>query len=206
MITEIDDFFSRGCGRCDRFDTPACSAMTWAPGLAELRRICLAAGLQETVKWGHPCYMHADRNIAIIGAHRGDYRITFFNGELMKDPEGVLERQGPNSRTADAIRMTERGQAAALEPVIAAYLAEAKSYAEAGIKPTKTENTVDLPDELIEALDADPDLAEAFHRLTRGRQNSYAINLNAAKTPATRYSRIQNFRDKIMAGKGALER
>jgi uncharacterized protein YdeI (YjbR/CyaY-like superfamily) len=206
MITEIEDYFSKGCGRCDRFATPDCSTRLWAQGQADLRRICLAAGLTETVKWGHPCYMHAGRNITIIGAFRGDFRMTFFNAALMTDPEGVLERQGPNTRHPDAIRFTDNAQVTQMEPVIRSYLAEAMGYAEAGIQPPKEASDIDLPDEMIEALDADPELAEAFHALTPGRQKSYAINLNGAKTSATRVTRIARFRDHILAGKGATER
>jgi len=206
VITEIEDYFSKGCGRCDRFATAACSTVEWAGGLKGLRRICLGAGLIETVKWGHPCYMHAGRNIAIIGAFRGDFRISFFNAALMRDPEGVLEKPGPNSQTPDMIRFVENGQVARMEPVIRAYLKEAMAYADAGQKPPKVASEIELPDELLEALDADPELAEAFHRLTPGRQKSYAINLNAAKTSATRMLRIAKFRSHIIAGKGAMER
>jgi uncharacterized protein YdeI (YjbR/CyaY-like superfamily) len=49
-------------------------------------------------------------------------------------------------------------------------------------------------------------LAEAFHVLTPGRQKSYLFTLNQAKQSATRVARIEKFRGKIMAGKGALER
>jgi uncharacterized protein YdeI (YjbR/CyaY-like superfamily) len=206
MITEIEDYFTKGCGRCERFATEACSTKLWAGGLAQLRRICLGAGLSETVKWGHPVYMHAGRNIAIIGAFRGDYRLTFFNAALMKDPEGVLELQGPNARHKDMFRFTENAQVAAAEPVIAAYLGEAMGYAEAGVKPPKEDYELDWPEELVEALDADSELAEAFHRLTPGRQRSYVINLNGAKAVATRVARIAKFRGHILAGKGALER
>jgi uncharacterized protein YdeI (YjbR/CyaY-like superfamily) len=206
MITEIEDFFSTGCGRCERFATADCSARRWASGLIDLRRICLASGLVETVKWGHPCYMHEGRNIAIIGAFREDFRITFFNAALMKDAQGVLEKQGPNTRHADMFRFVENAQAAKMEPVILSYLREAMDYAEAGIKPPKEESEIELPDELIEALGSDPGLAEAFHGLTRGRQKSYAINLNGAKASATRMSRIAKFRGHILAGKGATER
>ena len=94
MIADIEDFFSKGCGRCKRFATADCSARLWQRGLTDLRRICLASGLIETVKWGHPCYMHIGRNIAVIGAYRGDYRLSFFNAALMKDPAGVLEKRG----------------------------------------------------------------------------------------------------------------
>jgi uncharacterized protein YdeI (YjbR/CyaY-like superfamily) len=206
MITAIEDYFTQGCGRCARFDTPDCSTRHWAGGLADLRRICLAAGLVETVKWGHPCYVHAGRNIAIIGAFRGDFRLTFFNAALLSDPDGILERQGPNTRVPDMIRFADNADVTRNGPVLRALLAQAVGHAEAGLKPPPDERTLDLPEELVEALDADPELAEAFHRLTPGRQKSYVFNLNAAKTPATRVARITKFRGHILAGKGALDR
>jgi uncharacterized protein YdeI (YjbR/CyaY-like superfamily) len=206
MISNIEDYFAKGCGRCDRFATPSCSARRWATGLNDLRRICLEADLVETVKWGHPCYMHADRNIAIIGAFRDDFRITFFNASLLRDPEGILEKGGPNTRHRDLIRFTSDAQVAAMKATVRAYLQEAMEYASAGVKPAKERSEIDLPDELVEALDADPELAEAFHDLTPGRQRSYVINLSSAKAPATRIARIAKFRDKIIAGMGANER
>ncbi|RRN61873.1 YdeI family protein [Caulobacter sp. 602-1] len=206
MITDPDDFFTLGCGRCERFATPDCSIRPWVEGLNALRRICLDVGLEETVKWAHPCYMHAGRNIAIFGAFRGDFRLSFLNPGLLTDSEGVLEPQGPNSQTPGMIRFTASEQVAELEPVIRAYLRQLMDHAVAGTKPPKTEREIDVPDELTEALDADPALAEAFHALTPGRQKSYLFALNQAKQPATRAARIEKFRDKIIAGKGALER
>lgn len=206
MITNIEDWFTKGCGRCERFATPACSTRLWISGLNDLRRICRDVGLEETVKWGQPTYMHAGRNIAIFGAFRGDFRLTLFRGALLKDPEGVLEKQGPNARHADAFRFTDVAQVAAMEPTIRAYLKEAMGYAEAGLEPPKERTELDPPDELTEALDADPELAEAFHALTPGRQKSYVFHLRSAKKPETRFARIEKARDKILAGKGANER
>lgn len=206
MITDIEDFFDKGCGRCDRFATADCSTRQWDSGLRSLRKICLEARLSETVKWGHPCYMFEDRNIVLIGAFRGDFRLNFFNPALMKDPDGVLEKQGANSQHAGTIRFTDNAEVDRMAPVLRAYLAEAAGYAEAGILPPKETRVVELPEELVNALDADPELAEAFHALTPGRQKSYVINLNSAKQAATRISRIAKFRDKILSGKGATER
>lgn len=206
MITEIEDYFSKGCGRCERFATADCSTRQWSRGLKDLRRICLDSGLVEAVKWAHPCYMHRGRNIAILGAFRGDFRITFFGAALMKDPVGVLEKQGPNSRHPGMIRFTDNVRVAEMEPVIRSYLQEAMGYAEAGVKPPNEDSDIELPDELAEALESDPELAEAFQNLTPGRRKSYVINLNSAKKPETRISRIAKFRDHILAGKGALER
>jgi uncharacterized protein YdeI (YjbR/CyaY-like superfamily) len=206
MITNIEDFFAKGCGRCDRFDTPDCSTKLWGRGLDELRSTCLEAGLVETVKWAHPCYMHADRNIAIIGAFQGDFRLSFIHAALLKDPKGVLEKQGPNTQHPDCIRFTDPAQVAELKPIILAYLEEAMGYAEAGITPPKEQREIELPDELVEALASDPELAEAFDSLTPGRQKSYVIHLNGAKKSETRVARIARSRDKILAGKGAMER
>ncbi len=211
MITDIEAFFTLGCGRCPRFATAECSVQPWAAGLADLRQLCLSVGLREEVKWGHPCYTHPDpegkaRNIAIIGALRGDFRLTFFNAALMRDPDHLLERQGPNTKHPDMIRFTANDQVRARADAITRYLLEAVGYAAAGIRPPREVSDVEMPEELTEALDADPELAEAFHALTPGRQKSYAFNLNQARTPATRVARIEKFRPKILAGKGALDR
>jgi uncharacterized protein YdeI (YjbR/CyaY-like superfamily) len=206
MITKINDYFTNGCGRCKRFATPDCSTRRWANGLSALRALCIASGLVETVKWGHPCYMYKGRNIAVLGAFRDDFRITFMNAALLKDNNGLLEKPGLNTRQPNMIRFRENDQVAALEPVITAYLKEAMIYAQAGIKPPKVHAVISLPDELAKALEADLDLAEAFHRLTPGRQKSYVINLNSAIKPETRLSRIAGFRAKIIAGKGAQDR
>lgn len=206
MITDADDFFTKGCGRCDRFATPDCSTRLWIDGLNDLRRICLDMGLEETVKWAHPCYMHAGRNIAIFGAFRTDFRLSFMNAGLLQDSEGVLEPQGPNSQTPSMIRFTDVGQVGGMEPVIRAYLRQLMDHAAAGTKPPKAERELDMPDELAEALDADPELAEAFQALTPGRQRSYLFDLNQAKQSATRVARIEKFRTRIIAGKGAMER
>lgn len=205
MITTSAEYFDKGCGRCDRFATADCSVQRWRAGVFALRQICQAAGLLETAKWGHPCYIHHDRNIALIGAFRGDFRLTFFNAALMQDPEGVLQKQGAQSRFPDMIRFTDVDQVAALAPTLRQYLAEAMGYAEAGVKPVKAVQELTLPDEMIEALDSDPELAEAFHSLTPGRQKSYVLHLTSSANPATRRARIAKARAKILAGKGANE-
>jgi uncharacterized protein YdeI (YjbR/CyaY-like superfamily) len=206
MITHPDDFFTKGCGRCDRFATPDCSTRLWIDDLNALRRICLDMGLEETVKWAHPCYMHAGRNIALLAAFRTDFRLGFMNAGLLKDTAGVLEPQGPNSQTPSMVRFTALGQVRELEPVIRAYLKQLMDHAEAGTMAPKAAREIDMPDELVEALDADPELAEAFQALTPGRQKSYMFALNQAKQSVTRVARIEKFRGRIIAGKGALER
>jgi uncharacterized protein YdeI (YjbR/CyaY-like superfamily) len=206
MITDPEEFFTKGCGRCDRFATPECTTRQWLAGIERLRALCLDAGLTEVAKWGHPCYMRGERNIAMIATLRGDFRLHFFDPGLMKDPAGILVPNGPNARRPSIVRFTANEQVAELEPVLRAYLQEAIGYADQGLRQPKEAVEIELPDELVEALDGDPELAEAFHALTPGRQRSYVFAVNGAKQTATRFARIAKFRDRILAGKGALER
>ena len=122
------------------------------------------------------------------------------NPGLVRDTEGVLEPQGPNSRTPSMIRFTAVGQVGEMEPVIRAYLSQLMDHAEAGTKLPKVEREIDMPDEPTDALDADPEPAEAFQALTPGRRKSYMFNLNQTKQSATRVARIEKFREKIIAG------
>lgn len=205
MITDIEDYFTKGCGRCDRFATADCSTRRWIEGLNELRAICKEVGLEEHVKWGHPCYVHQGRNVALLGAFRDNFRFNFMNASLLKDPEGVLEKQGEMSQNPSMLRFTHNGQVAEKRDIIIAYLKELMGYAEAGIKPQREAREFELPEELIEALASDPEFSEAFDALTLGRQRSYAIVIGGAKQSATRAKRVEKYRDKIFAGKGANE-
>lgn len=202
MITDTEVYFAKGCGRCARFETPDCSVAQWREGLLALRDLCRASGMEEVAKWGHPVFMHAGRNIVVMGAFRQDFRLSFFNAGLMKDPDGALEKQGPNTQHPDALRFQAVAQVAAKADTIRRYLAEAMGYAEAGLRQDRAQSALDLPVELLDALDADPALAESFAALTPGRQKSYVLHLAQAKTSATREARIARCRDKILAGKG----
>ena len=207
MITDINDYFTKGCDRCAKFATPACATQVWADGLAALRSLCLGAGLTEVVKWGHPCYMHGDRNIAIFGALQDSFRLSLMNGALLKDTAGVLEKNGPNTENATVMKFQSADDVTARADIIRAYLDELKGYADAGIKPTpKHHADLVLPDELTEAFDADPDFAASFDALTPGRKRGWNLHFTSAKQSATRARRITKARDQIMAGKGWNER
>ena len=55
-------------------------------------------------------------------------------------------------------------------------------------------------------LDEAPDLKAAFDALTPGRQRGYSLYIGGAKQPATRFSRIEKHRDRILEGKGIHDR
>ena len=72
----------------------------WPEEMTGLRPILLAGGLTEELKWGKPCYTHEGKNIVILQEMNDFLALMFFKGALLTDPDGVLESQGPNSRSA----------------------------------------------------------------------------------------------------------
>jgi uncharacterized protein YdeI (YjbR/CyaY-like superfamily) len=205
MITIGSDYFEKGCGRCDRFASADCSVQQWQLGLKKLRQICLEIGLHEEVKWGHPCYTYKGRNIAILGAFRKDFRLSFFNAALLKDSQKILIQQGPNSQHPDCFKLSHHQQIDALAATIQAYLLEAISYAEQGVLLVKEKSILELPQELLDFMNLDEELAQAFKKLSPGRQKSYVLQINSAKQLTTKITRIKKFRPTILAGKGANE-
>ena len=67
--------------------------------MSALRKLIRAAapGLEETVKWGHPCYV-GESNVCSIMAHKNHVNVAFFEGAKLRDKAGLLEGTGKGMR------------------------------------------------------------------------------------------------------------
>ena len=66
------------------------SAEYWQEELRELRKILRSTELEETTKWGGPCYTFDRKNVVGLGAFRSYVGLWFFQGVLLKDERQVL--------------------------------------------------------------------------------------------------------------------
>lgn len=178
------------------------NAARWQPELRALRRIILSTGLSEEWKWSKPCYTHAGRNLILIHGFKESCGLMFCQGSLLKDPRGLLQKPGENSQDGRLIKFTSVREIEALEKEIRAFIEEAKAAEDAGLKPAPRTTTEPVPEELQQKLDESAELKQAFHALTPGRRRAYLLHFNGAKQSATRCSRIEACRDRILAGKG----
>jgi uncharacterized protein YdeI (YjbR/CyaY-like superfamily) len=178
---------------------------TWPEELTALRPILLGCGLDESIKWGKPCYSDGDKNIAIMQEMKGFLALMFFKGALLDDPRGVLRSQGPNSRSARRVELTSVDDVAAHEGAIRDLVASAIAVEEAGLSVGPAPE-LELCEELTERLAADPELAAAFEALTPGRQREYNLHIADAKQAKTREARIDKHVPQILAGKGMRDR
>ena len=177
----------------------------WPGEMAALRPILLKCGLSEDIKWGKPCFSHDGTNIVIMQEMKDFLALMFFKGALMNDPAGVLEEQGPNSRSA--LRMCFRSVADVkrLTKTVNAYIAEAIDVEKAGLEVGPAPEVVFVA-ELQQRLEGDTKFRTAFEALTPGRQREYNLHIGEAKQATTRESRVEKFAPKILAGKGFRDR
>jgi uncharacterized protein YdeI (YjbR/CyaY-like superfamily) len=90
-------------------------------------------------------------------------------------------------------------QAAAVKAYIKEAIAVEKSGAEVAMRSVAH---FDVPEEFLKRLDDDPELAEAFHALTPGRQKGYLLHFAGAKQSATRTARVEKHAPRILKGLG----
>lgn len=180
-------------------------AQRWPDEIRALRSVLARCGLTEELKWAKPCYSHDGRNIVIVQEMKAFLALMFFKGALLSDPDGVLEEQGPNSRSARRILLTSVGDVERLSGTIEAYIDEATALEAAGLEVAATPELV-LAEELQRRIDADPSFKTAFQALTPGRQREYHLFVTAAKQSSTRVARVERCEPRILDGKGLRDR
>lgn len=178
------------------------SAGKWRAAMERLRAIALDAGLTEELKWRQPCYTFQRKNVAILQGFQETCALMFFRGALLKDPEGLLERPGPNSHAARRMVFTGVDAVVEREGRLRGFLADAIENERSGRKVAPRKDGGKLPAELEEMFAKVSGLERAFRALTPGRQRAYVLHVSGAKQAATRRSRTEKCVPRILAGKG----
>lgn len=184
----------------------------WEKEIRQLRTIALGCGLEETLKWGCPCYtcpngstgrVYNDTNIVLIHVFKEYCAFLFFKGALLQDPNGILIQQTKNVQSARQIRFTDVKEIVQQKNILKAYIYEAIEVEKAGLK-VKLKKTSDysIPEEFQARLNKKPALKKAFEALTPGRQRAYIFYFGQAKQSKTREARVEKYIPKILDGLG----
>lgn len=181
------------------FDKPS----PWQECFGLLRQLTLDAGLEEELKWGHPCYTLNGKNVFLIHGFKDYCALLFHKGVLLKDDEGLLVQQTKDVQSGRQLRFTGAAEVRGKRRTIVRYIQEAIAVEKAGLKvPMKKTAEFDMPAEFATALKQMPELKKAFNALTPGRQRGYLLYFGNAKQSSTRMARIEKHVERILAGKG----
>lgn len=190
-----------------RVDAWFAQVPAWQDILTALRTLARKAGLQETLKWGKPCYVHNGANVAILYHFKESAALGFFKGALLQSPTGLLAAPGENSQAMRMARFTTVQAVEQASAALSALLRDAVALEDAGIDvPFAPPAAQPMPQELTDRLAADAVLRTAFEALTPGRRRAYALYLGQAKQSATRVARLERCVPLILEGLGPNER
>jgi uncharacterized protein YdeI (YjbR/CyaY-like superfamily) len=175
----------------------------WSAEYAALRRLCLASGLNEELKWGQACYDLSGNNVVLIHGFKDYCALLFMKGVLLKDPKGILIQQTKNVQAARQIRFASLADINKQQAAVKAYIRDAIAVEKSGAKvKLRGVAEFDVPEEFHRRLDDDPELAEAFYALTPGRQKGYLLHFAGAKQASTRSARVEKHAPRILRGLG----
>jgi len=192
--------------RFESVDAYVDSAETWQDEMIRLREILQSSGLEETVKWGGPCYTYDGRMVVGFGAFKSYVALWFYQGALLSDRDDVLiNAQEGRTKALRQWRFTASEQ---IKPEqIQAYVLESIELQMQGkrIKPDRNKPLV-IPPQLNQALDDDERAGAAFNELSRGRKREYAEYISEAKREETKAKRLAKILPMITAGVGLNDR
>lgn len=175
----------------------------WSAEYAALRKLCLASGLNEELKWGQACYDLDGGNVVLIHGFKDYCALLFVKGALLADPEGLLVQQTKNVQSARQLRFASLAEINRRKAAIKAFIAAAIAVERSGARVAmKSAAQFEVPPEFQKRLQDDPALAEAFQALTPGRRKGYLLHFSGAKQSATRAARVAKHAPRILQGLG----
>lgn len=177
------------------------TAAEWRQGLRKLRKILLASGLEETVKWGGPCYTRDGKNVVGLGAFKSYFGLWFHQGAQLPDPHNVLiNAQEGKTKAQRQWRFTDEEIDV---DAVTSYVEAAIGVQDRGelITP-KRGRPIEIPSELGHVLDGDPGLKKAFDKLSPGKRREYADHVAEAKRADTKARRVEKILPMIRSGAG----
>lgn len=178
----------------------------WPDEVGRLREVVASTGLEETIKWGAPCYTHGGKNVVGLGSFRQYFGLWFYQGVQLDDAANVLINAQEGKTVA--LRQWRMTSMRDIRPtLIRRYVAAAVRVVDEGreIKPARGA-PVSIPVELEAALAGNDTAAKRFSALRTGQRREYAEYIATAKRQDTKTRRIDRILPMIIAGAGLNDR
>ncbi len=174
----------------------------WRSVLERVRAVMKASELEETVKWGAPCYTLNGKNLVGLVAFKDFVSIWFHQGALLRDEHGVLVN-AQEGRTKAMRQWRVRSEDEIDETILRAYVRETIENQRQGREIKADRNKpLQIPGELAAAMADDPDILDRFEALSPGKRREYAEYIAEAKRAETKIKRLEKIVPMILAGHG----
>jgi len=169
-----------------------------------LRKIILDTGLEETVKWGIPCFVDNKKNVLGIGAFKSYVGLWFYQGALLKDEaKKLFNAQEEVTKAMRQWRFESLEEIVASEKLIKEYVHESVLYFRSNkeIKPNLKKPLI-IPELLQDLFHKEPETKNLFEAMTLTKKRDFVEHIDSAKRMETKLSRLEKVKKHILAGIG----
>lgn len=174
----------------------------WQKELNLLRNLLNSTELEETVKWGGPCYTVQGKNVVGLATFKKFIALWFFQGALLKDNGHVLINA--QEGTTKALRQWRFGSMEEIDlKRVKEYVAEAIDNQKKGkqIKPDRKKPLI-IPPELNQVFEKNKNIKYHFEELTRSKQREFSDYIVGAKRTETKENRLEKILPMILRKEG----
>jgi uncharacterized protein YdeI (YjbR/CyaY-like superfamily) len=190
-----------------RFDAYINKSQDFAkPVLKHLRVIVHRAcpDVEESIKWSFPNFNYKGAILCSMASFKQHCTFGFWNASLMKDREGLFNKEGHNAM-GQFDRITSVKDLPA-DKILIAYIKEAVKLIDDGVKkPAKpksaVQKTLETPADLLAALDKNEKAKTTFDAFSSSNKKEYVEWITEAKTDATRAKRLATTIEWLSEGK-----
>ncbi|RNI27084.1 hypothetical protein EFA69_12960 [Rufibacter immobilis] len=184
---KIEAFFANA----PAFAQPICAKIRQAIATADPE-------LKPSWKWNAPVYEKPGAGmVCAIGVFKQHVNLSFMQGALLPDPHQLFT-SSQDAKAMRSVKFTEASQVQ--EPLLVEYLKAATQLKPGTAAKSAERNTIDLPDDLKQALTQAGQL-ENFEKMAYTHRKEYVRWVTEAKRAETRTSRLQKTVERISEGK-----
>lgn len=183
-----DDFFSQ--------------KLQFSSELLKLRKIILHSGLEETIKWGIPCYCFEKHNVVALCEFKSYFGLWFYQGALLNDERKKLINA--NEESTKALRQWRMNSMDDIdEQLILSYIHESiENFKIGNIILPERDKEISVPMELQAVMIQNKDLKSNFDKLSKTKKRDYCEYISSAKRLETKQQRIEKIIPMITNGVG----
>lgn len=172
------------------------------PVLLHIRKLVHEACplINEAVKWSCPHFDYKGP-ICSMAAFTQYCSLGFWKGSLIPDMEDIIAN---NAGIAGQFGKITTVDDLPGDEVLIAFIREAMAINEAGLKVNKVvlpKSALSIPDYFIALLDEHPEAKEQFEKMSTSQKREYVEWFTAAKSEATKQSRLKTAIEQISEGK-----
>lgn len=158
---------------------------------------------EETMKWSFPHFIYKGKNLCAMASFKQHCTFGFWLEKEMKTMQEITQDIEKNS-------MFSLGKITSIEdlpskPQLKKAIKEAIDLTDMGVtmkKATPFKTEMEIPDDLLFALQAQPKALEVFEKASPSFRKEYITWITEAKTEATRNKRMEQALEWIAEGKG----